>query len=265
MLYNILYVCMYVCFFFFFFSFVFVYFIMYDEFTGDREVDEFAQSVINWLSKFEGCPFFSGSFPSILMDPQMIYRLLQVLLYKEDFAMDDSWNMLNINRMFLSNYEITQNANSIVISQELLRQIAYLDQIIHSHVRHFSTKNVKVKAYYQEDIPNLFQLILVKKPQELIKLCRFLLKICSHVHKQSTNLAIEQLEGKERGLIEYHLAEIQLKFQPTKQEDEPVVSQYDDLIYDEVSSDSLETDLDIRSIVWENRVYEGVIRKLVRN
>lgn len=163
----------------------------------------FIQAVTNWLSKFPDSPIPPDSSYVSLRVPQTLYGLFKTILYDEDFIVEGVVEIDTLEETFMKDYNPIHNHNSDTIPHEFLRQISYLDLILHNHTRHYSIKTRNMKLYNPEEVPNMFKLILVKDLNESTKLCQVLVKICSQLHAASAKLAMEQLTDFDRELVKY--------------------------------------------------------------
>lgn len=261
----------------------------------------FIQAVTNWLSKFPDSPILPNSSYVSLRVPQTLYRLFKTILYDEDFIVEGVVEIKTLEKTFMMDCDPIHNHNSDTIPHEFLRQISYLDLLLHNHTRHYSIKTMNLKLYNPDDVPNMFKLILVKDLSESTKLCHVLVKICSQLHAASAKLAMEQLTDIDRELVEYCIVERKmreneyqgvLQLQNTRnlqvqeaqltkvqisqalqfQSQQFQALQYDRCQVDQTpglnSSESPFEEADVvfmKSVLWENQIFERLIRSMVKN
>lgn len=177
------------------------------KFLNDATSQLFIQAVTNWLSKFPDSPISPDSSYVSLRVPQTLYRLFKTILYEEDFIVEGVVEIESLEETFMKECDPIHNYNSDTIPHEFLRQISYLDLILHNHTRYYSIKTRNMKLYNPDEVPNMFKLILVKDLSESTKLCQVLVKICSQIHVASGKLAMEQLSDIDRELVKYCIVE----------------------------------------------------------
>lgn len=183
----------------------------------------FFTAIINWLSEFPNSPINIEIDESDFVNPINIFKLLKLLIDKNDFSIDQDFvdtnfvsiinneKKLNIEKLFDTSFydqyktKILEN-DDLIIPKKLIMQIECLEKFVGNHFKNFSNNiNFHFKSF--DFNLNWIKTIIFNNKNELTKLCLLLLKIGTHSSKLSTFglTSIEFLNDDDKNIINEYL------------------------------------------------------------